>query len=426
MITQNYKELTKTQHKKIATDIMEFGITQALPQKILPKFIKKNQIIVNKKTINLAKYDKVYLAAFGKAADSMAKAVDDITKIHGGIVVIPKETKSLVKNKKFQIFYAGHPLPTAQSYRAGKAIKEFVEKRTKHEFIIFLVSGGASALMCVPQGITFEEKKHVNQVLIKSSATIQEINCVRKHLSAIKGGKLVENLGCDAIALVMSDVIGDDLSSIASGYAYCDSTTFHDAFKIIKKYKLEKSVSKKVIKQLKDGMSGKIQETPKRPTINNIIIAKNRNLLADMSKKSRQFSLFTKTILVSGDVKRVAKKLATMIIPKRSNSCIIFGGEPTVNVIGNGKGGRNQELVLRILQELQNAKKRFTFASVGTDGIDGNTKFAGAIIDNTIKSKKIQNYLKNNDSNSFFKKHGGLVKTDYTHTNLMDIGLILN
>ncbi len=115
-----------------------------------------------------------------------------------------------------------------------------------------------------------------------------------------------------------------------------------------------------------------------------------------------------------------------MIIQKRSNSCIIFGGEPTVNVIGNGKGGRNQELVLRILQELQNAKKRFTFASVGTDGIDGNTKFAGAVTDNTIKSKKIQNYLKNNDSNSFFKKYGGLVKTGYTHTNLMDIGLILN
>ncbi|MBI3254883.1 MAG: DUF4147 domain-containing protein, partial [Nitrosarchaeum sp.] len=152
MIIQNYKELTKTQHKKIATDIIEFGITQALPQKILPKFIKKNRIAVNKKTINLAKYDKVYLVAFGKAADSMAKAVDDITKVDGGIVVMPKGTKSLVKNKKFQIFYAGHPLPTAQSYRAGKAVKKFVEKRTKHEFIIFLVSGGSSALMCVPQG----------------------------------------------------------------------------------------------------------------------------------------------------------------------------------------------------------------------------------------------------------------------------------
>ena len=426
MIIQNYKELTKTEQKKIATDIVEFGIIQALPQKILPKFFKRNRIVVNKKTINLAKYDKVYLVAFGKAADSMAKTVDDITKVDGGIVVIPKGTKSLVKNKKFQIFYAGHPIPTAQSYRAGKAVKEFVEKRTKREFIIFLVSGGASALMCVPEGITFEEKKHVNQVLIRSDATIQEINCVRKHLSAIKGGKLVETLGCDAIALVMSDVIGDDLSSIASGYTYYDNTTFRDVLKIIKKYKLEKSVSKKTITRLKDGIAGKIQETPKRPTINNIIVARNRDLLADMSKKSRQFGFFTKTVIVSGNVKNVAKKLTTMIIQKRSNSCIIFGGEPTVSVIGNGKGGRNQELVLRILQELQNAKKRFTFASVGTDGIDGNTKFAGAIIDNTVKSKKIQSYLKNNDSNSFFKKHGGLVKTGYTHTNLMDIGLILN
>lgn len=426
MIIQNYKELTKTEHKKIVADIIEFGIVQALPQKILPKFIKKNRITVNKKTINLEKYDNVYLVAFGKAADSMAKAVDDITRVDGGIIVIPKGTKSLVKNKKFQVFYAGHPLPTAQSYRAGKAVKEFIEKRTIRDFIIFLVSGGASALMCVPEGITFKEKKRVNQVLIKSSATIQEINCVRKHLSAIKGGKLVENISCDAVALVMSDVIGNDLSSIASGYAYYDDTTFRDALKIIKKYKLEKLISNKVIRRLNDGMEGKIQETPKHPTINNIIIAKNCDLLVSMNKKARQFGLFTKTVLVSGNVKTVAKKLATMIIKKRSNSCILFGGEPTVNVIGNGKGGRNQELVLRILQELQNTKKRFTFASVGTDGIDGNTKFAGAIIDNTIKSKEIQNYLKNNDSNSFFKKYSGLVKTGYTHTNLMDIGLILN
>lgn len=115
MIIQNYKELTKTRHKKIATDIIEFGIAQALPQKILPKFIKKNQIIVGKKTINLEKYDKIYLVAFGKAADSMAKTVDDITKIDGGIVVVPKGTKSLIKNKKFQVIYAGHPLPTLQA-----------------------------------------------------------------------------------------------------------------------------------------------------------------------------------------------------------------------------------------------------------------------------------------------------------------------
>ncbi|MBM3911353.1 MAG: DUF4147 domain-containing protein, partial [Thaumarchaeota archaeon] len=314
MIIQNYKVLAKTRHKKIVTAIIELGIAQALPQKILPKFIKKNRITANKKTINLEKYDNVYLVAFGKAADSMAKTVDDITRVDGGIVVIPKGTKSLIKNKKFQIFYAGHPIPTTQSYRAGKAVKEFVEKRTKHDFIIFLVSGGASALMCVPEGITFKEKKHVNQVLIKSSATIQEINCVRKHLSAIKGGKLVENISCNAVALVMSDVISDDLSSIASGYAYYDDTTFRDALKIIKKYKLEKSISNKIIRRLKDGIEGKIQETPKHPTINNIIIAKNRDLLVSMNKKARQSGLFTKTVLVSGNVKTVAKKLTTMII----------------------------------------------------------------------------------------------------------------
>ena len=424
MLIQNYNKLTKTTHKKIATEILEFGISQALPHKILPKFIKKNQIVVNKKTIDLSKYDKVYLVAFGKAADSMAKAVNNITKIDGGLVVIPKGTKLLIKNRKFRIFYAGHPIPNTQSYMAGNAVKKFVEKRTKNEFIIFLVSGGSSALMCVPQGITFAEKKHINDILIKSGATIQEINCVRKHLSAIKGGKLLENLDCDAIALVMSDVIDNDLSSIASGYTYCDNTTFEDALKIIKKYKLEKSVSKKIINRLQHGMNGKIQETPKNPRITNIVIAKNRDLLMTMSKKLRQFGFSTKTVVISGNVQKTAKKLVSMM-PKKKKTCLVFGGEPTVNVVGDGKGGRNQELVLHILKESQNAKRRFTFASIGTDGIDGNTEFAGAIIDNSIKSQKINDYLRNNDSNSFFKKHGGLVKTGYTHTNLMDIGLIL-
>lgn len=422
MLIQKRNELDAS--KKMALEILEKGLDCAMPYKTLPKFVKKNQIIVDKKTINLSRYDNVYLVAFGKAADSMAKSVNNITKINGGLIVVPKGTKPLIKNKKLRLFFAGHPIPNTKSYQAGRAIKKFVEERKENDFIIFLVSGGASSLVCMPEGITLEEKKQVNDIMIKSSATVQEINCVRKHLSAIKGGKLVQNLRCDAISFVMSDVIDDDLSSIASGYTYYDKTTFDDALRIIKKYNLGKLVSKRIIDRLKDGIAGKIAETPKHPQIKNVIIAKNNDLLEIMSKKSKQLGFFTKTASVSGNVKAVAKKLITMT-PKKPKSCLIFGGEPTVNVVGNGKGGRNQELVLHILLELQKTKKQFIVASLGTDGIDGNTKFAGAIINTTrVKPQEIQKYLKNNDSNSFFKKYGGLIRTGYTHTNLMDIGII--
>jgi len=262
--------------------------------------------------------------------------------------------------------------------------------------------------------------------LIKSNANIREINCIRKHLSAVKGGKLVENIQCDAISLVMSDVIGNDLSVISSGCTYYDKTTFLDALKIIKKYKLEALIPKKIIKRFNEGKSKKTLETPKKPKIKNIIVSTNRDCLKIMVKKSKQFGFFTKSLYpVSGNVELAAKNI-TQQLPKKKPSCLIFGGETTVHVTGNGKGGRNQELVLRILKQVQKTKQNFLIASVGTDGIDGNTEYAGAIIENFHTSvNEIERCLKNNNSNLFFKRYGGLIKTGYTHTNLMDIGLII-
>ncbi|MEE9241579.1 MAG: glycerate-2-kinase family protein, partial [Nitrosopumilaceae archaeon] len=197
--------------------ILEAGLDAAKPKISIEKFVKGK--------IKLKQYQNVYLVAFGKAADSMTKAVDSITKIKGGIIVMPKGSRSLVTSKKFQIFKAGHPLPDQISIRAAKTALQFVESRSKNDFIIFLVSGGSSALMIFPNGINLNEKISLTKQLLKSGATIQEINCIRKHLSKVKGGRLVQNMKCGAIALVMSDVLGDDLSSIASGMTYYDKTT---------------------------------------------------------------------------------------------------------------------------------------------------------------------------------------------------------
>jgi hydroxypyruvate reductase len=402
------------------------GLESAMPQKQIKKIINSKQIKFDKKAIQLKNYDSIYLVAFGKAADSMAKAVNSRIKIKKGFIVIPKGVTPVIKNPKFQIFKAGHPLPDKNSVHAAKQILKFLSRRNKTELVIFLVSGGTSSLLALPNGITLNEKIKVTKELLFSGATIQELNCVRKHLSQVKGGRLMEGMECDAVSLVMSDVLGDDLSSIASGTTYCDSSTFERALKIIKKYRLERKIPQSALRHLRLGVDKKIPETPKKSKIPHRIFLTNRDCIFEMKKKSKQIGLSSKTITISGDVTNATAKLASLI-PRKKNSCIIFGGETTVKVKGNGKGGRNQELVLRLLEKTQKLRQEITIASIGTDGIDGNTNYAGAIVKNSLKKhNEIESYLSRNDSNSFFKKYGGLIKTGPTHTNLMDIGVILS
>ncbi len=425
MMIKNFNSLANTEVKKKALRILEVGLTAAQPKNFLKTFVNKNYILLGKNRIFLSNYGKIFVIAYGKAADSMAEYVSKKINVSQGIVVVPKCTKLSLDSKKFKVFYSGHPLPDKESVRAGKAVQKFVNNCSKGDFILFLVSGGGSSLLALPDKITLTEKKHATKLLLQCGATIDEFNCVRKHLSMIKGGKLVQNMNCDGCALVMSDVVSNDLSVISSGCTYNDNTTFSDAMRVITKYSLEKKLPKKVITHLKHGLSTKTSR-PNRLTIKNKIIATNQDCLNAMVLKSRSLGLTTKVYSpVKDDVSVSAKKIVQMI-PGKKNSCIIFGGEPTVQVKGKGKGGRNQELILQILKLIQNSDHRVVASSISTDGIDGNTTCSGAIIENNSSSlQEISSYLENNDSYSFFKRHGGLIKTGPTHTNLMDIGLII-
>ena len=422
---KNFNSLANTKVKKKALQILESGLISAQPKNFLKKFVNKNHILLGKNRIFLSNYRKIFVVAYGKAADSMAEYVSKKINVSQGIVVVPKNTKSSIISKKFKIFYSGHPLPDKESVRAGKAVRGFVNNCSKGDFVLFLVSGGGSSLLALPDKITLAEKKYTTKLLLECGATIDEFNCVRKHLSMIKGGKLVQNMNCDGCALIMSDVVSNDLSVISSGCTYNDNTTFSDAIKIITKYSLKKKLPKKVITHLKHGLSTKIT-LPNRLVIKNKIIATNQDCLNAMVLKSRQLGFTTKIYSpVKHDVTISAKKIVQMI-PEKKNSCIIFGGEPTVKVMGNGKGGRNQELVLQILKLIHNSDHRLLVSSISTDGIDGNTVCSGAIIENNSFSlQKISSYLENNNSYSFFKKHSGLIRTGPTHTNLMDVGLII-
>ena len=425
MMIKNFSSLANTKVKKSVLQILEVGLITAQPKNFLRKFIKSNSIILGKNRIVLSNYGKIFVVAYGKAGSSMAEYVSDKINVSKGIVVIPKHTKTSFNGKKFRVFYSGHPLPNMESVRAGRAVQKFVNNCSKDDFILFLVSGGGSSLLALPDKITLAEKKYVTKLLLKSGATIDEFNCVRKHLSRIKGGRLVQGLNCDSCALIMSDVVSNDLSVISSGCTYNDNTTFSDALNIATKYSLEKKFPKKVMAHLKHGLNTRIIRS-NQLRIKNKIIATNYDCLNAMILKSRSLGFTTKVYSpIEDDVTVSAKKIVKMI-PKKKNSCIIFGGEPTVQVSGNGKGGRNQELVLQILKLTRNSADNLLISSISTDGIDGNTVCSGALIENNLSNiEKISYYLMNNDSYSFFKKYGGLVKTGPTRTNLMDVGLII-
>ena len=424
MIIQNFEELATTEKKKDCLEILESGLQAANPENIIPNYVTPNEIKINGKILNIEKYSNVYTVAFGKAGDSMTRAINSIISIKSGIIVIPKGSKAKIRSKKFQIFNSGHPKPDKTSVKAAKEVMKFVDNKKRGELIIFLVSGGGSALLAMPDEITLSDKVHVTDLLLKSGATIQEFNCVRKHLSKIKGGKLVENMKCQGIGLVMSDVEGDDLSSIASGTTHMDDTTYADAMDIIEKYRLKLKIPIEVLQILGNGLHNQKEETPKTAKIENHIVANNNNCLEMMEQTAKCKGYKVIKIQIFGDIKEVVKKILENI-SEEQKTCLILGGEPTVKVLGKGQGGRNQELVLRILKNTQKSKK-ITIASMGTDGIDGNSNFAGAITENIkVDLNTMKEFLKNSDSARFFQKQKGNIKTNFTHTNLMDIGIIL-
>lgn len=423
MIIRNFQSLSTNSAKKDALSIIEAGLAAADPKTHLEKIIKKNTLILPGRKVSLGKYRHVFVVATGKAGHTMAHAVDSLTHVDGGIIVVPAKVKTM--DKKFKVIQAGHPIPNKNSLVAAKTILEFLDKIGSGDLVIFLISGGTSSLVTMPDGITLDEKRTTTDLLIKSGANIHEINCVRKHLSKIKGGKMLEHIRSDSLSLVMSDVVGNDLSSIASGMTYCDKTTFVQAKKILKKYHVEKLAPKNVLSHLDLGVQGKIPETPKKEKIRNYIIATNNDCLDAMKLCAKDLGYSSKVLVgVTGDVQDLGSDIARIFSGKKMN-CVVFGGEGTVVVTGKGKGGRNQELVLHCATYLSKKKKSAVVVSVGTDGIDGVTNYAGAIWQSGKKIDKIQPYLDKNNSYGFFKKYGGLILTGVTGTNLMDIGVIL-
>jgi hydroxypyruvate reductase/glycerate 2-kinase len=392
-------------------------------------------------------FARLFVIGFGKAAVPMARAVEDYIGdiIHEGIVVTKYGHGQQHGLSRIRVREAGHPVPDENGVKGGAEILEMAERADEKALVVVLISGGGSALFVSPAaGITLQEKQETTSLLLKAGAEIGELNCVRKHLSRVKGGRLAGLLyPATTVSLILSDVIGDHLDVIASGPTAPDPTTYLNAISILEKYGLMPLVATTVAKHLEEGSKGVVSETPKEGDpvfrrIDNRVISSNR-LALDAAKDTAEAMGFETEILtseISGEAREVGRWLALKVISARNQReggnplCLISGGETTVTVTGSGKGGRNMELALSFAMEIEGIPG-ITLFSAGTDGTDGPTDAAGAIVDGTIiasargKGVGPESFLTDNDSYNFFKETGGLLITGPTGTNVMDLQILL-
>lgn len=384
---------------------------------------------------------RIFIIGAGKASALMAQTMEEILgeAITAGIVVTKYEHG--LQLGKIKLIEAGHPIPDLNSVEATVEIVKLVSHLTSDDIVIFLLSGGASALLAdYPQGLDLQQIQAVYKVLLTSGADIYEMNTVRKHLSNIKGGQLAKHIyPAKLYSLILSDVIGDELDVIGSGPTVPDKATFKDAWNVLIKYKATNKIPPPVLQYIKDGMEGKIQDTPKEGdkyfvNTHNIIIGSNSTALKAAATKASELGYrdFIVTDRLQGEASSIGHMLAKKAIQYKGPrpACLLYGGEPTVTIKGNGLGGRNMELALAAGIEIV-SEPTITILSAGTDGTDGPTDAAGAVVDSFIMKKAIQNrydpveYLKNNNSYNFFAAFQSLIKTGPTQTNVMDIMLVL-
>lgn len=421
--------------------ILNHAINSVKPETLIKQSVSfdSNYIKIPSYIFNVNDYENIFVIGFGKASAAMASSLENILGNHiADGMVITKYGYSM-RTKKIKVKEAGHPVVDINGIEATKELVDFVKRTGKNDLVIVLISGGGSALLeTLPENIEFEDFRNLNKLLLNCGATINEINVVRKSISSVKGGKLARIIyPSEILNIIISDIIDDPVEDIASGPTVKQIIKNTEALKILKKYSLIDKISASIVDYLQmPENSFKVPEIK----ITNIIIGNNKLALKDASEKAKYFGFNTYLISdkIQGEARIVGKEVAGLIKsviakdePVKKPACILFGGETTVTVTGKGKGGRNQELVLAALLELQNVKAEFSFLSCGTDGTDGPTDAAGALINNHSWKLVGQlnlnpgEFLINNDSYNFFDKINGLIKTGPTGTNVMDIGIAL-
>lgn len=435
--------------KSIGIDIFNAGLLAVNPVNAVKNVVKLSgsNLEVDDESYNLDDFDRIIVIGAGKAGAAMSRAIEEVLgdRISFGHVIV-KYGHLDDGVKKIYIHEAAHPVPDEAGYESAKIIYDVLEKAGEKDLIIFLLSGGGSALMPLPiDSISLLEKQQTTNLLLASGATINEINAIRKHISQFKGGQLAgKAFPAKLITLIISDVVGDPLDTIASGPTVPDNSTFEDCLTILKKYNLIFEVSEGVLKHIKDGADGLVPDTPKLnepifENVQNVIVANNMKAFSAAKIKAEElgFKPLILSTMIEGETREIAKMHAGIAkeIQKSGNpittpACILSGGETTVTIFGNGLGGRNQEFSLASAIEID-GMKNVVILSVATDGTDGPTDSAGAVADGNTLSRAVEmnmkatDYLADNDSYHFFQQLGDLVNTGPTNTNVMDIRIMM-
>ena len=391
-------------------------------------------------------YDRILVVGAGKAGAPMARALEELlgNRIAEGVIVVKEGHGLPLENVR--IHEASHPVPDGRGIKGAEEILALVKDSGERDLVLCLMSGGGSALLVAPaDGVTLEDKQEVTRLLLACGADIHEINSIRKHLSRAKGGGLARfAYPATVVSLILSDVIGDDLNVIASGPAVPDTSTFDDTRQILDKYEIWSQVPPSVQSRIEQGLKGDIEDTPKAgDTVFKRCYSElvGTNIQALKAAESKAAELGYRTLILSstveGEAREVAKVLAAIAKEVRDSNnplaapaCILCGGETTVTIRGDGKGGRNQELALASALAIDGLGN-VVVLSGGTDGNDGPTDAAGAIVDgHTLARARNEglnpyDYLSRNDSYHFFQPLEDLVITGPTRTNVMDVYLLL-
>ncbi len=448
-LISNGRDIATRRLREDACLVLEAALEAVDPEQAIFNALKLDGDVLRYEggMVNLSGVNRVIVVGGGKAGGLMARAVEKLLGDHidAGLVNVLKGTEAAVNLDKIELHGANHPVPSKTGVAGVKQMLELTAGLSEDDLVITLISGGGSALMPYSaDGISLDDLQAITGSLLRAGATINELNAVRKHLSAFKGGQLARHCApARVVSLILSDVIGDPLDIIASGPTAPDTSSFKDSLDVLKRYELWESASESIKKRISDGVEGVIPDTPKEDDpvfkhIHNILIA--NNVIACKAAETKAAELGYDSMVLStyieGEARNVgeiltgiAKEINNRNQPLRKPAALIIGGETTVTVKGNGVGGRNMEVALGASLKLMGFD--CVVAALGTDGIDGPTESAGAFVDGyTVeRSKKKcldpEHYLDENDSYNFFKELGDCILTGPTGTNVNDLSLIL-
>jgi glycerate-2-kinase len=434
-------------NRQIAEQIFMAGVRSVLPEKLITGCMRLegSLLVIGEHKLETDTISNIYVIGAGKASAAMGHYVETILgdRITGGHIVVKYGYSC--KLKRISVTEAGHPVPDSNGFKATEEIIKISVKASENDLVICLISGGGSALMAdLPEGLLPEELYIVNNLLIRCGATINEINCIRKHLSRVKGGQLTRIVNpAQLVTIIISDVVGNPPEVIASGPTVPDSSTFSDAIRIIEKYNLATDITSGVMNYLRDGSLGNHPETPNP---GDPIFAGTLNILAGTNQTALNASKSMATVLgfktyiidseMHGDVENICESVLNTAMAFKNNNeipkpvCLLYGGETTIKVSGEGMGGRNQHLALLAATRLREIPF-ITLFSAGTDGSDGPTDAAGAVVDSETISRALslnedpEKYIYEYNSYKFFKRVGGHIMTGPTFTNVMDLLIVL-